>query len=197
MSHRDLIFIFFLTVFQACGQEKYPLTHEDLKLLPYKGNEVLIFKSGTGEYDTIKLKSYKLGYPDAPTRLKHYAQIASIHGNFTDPNLQGKNSRYLYGRLFELKASTPEREAVLGIFLKAKSAIYYGPSYFTKSQMDKLERIELRFSNRLLNDVIVIQAEANNQFKSRNNFVTSIYWSLSEGIVKYEKSSGETWTKVN
>lgn len=186
---------------QACGQDKIPLKEEELKMLPYKGNETLIFKSNRGDRDTIHLKDFKFGYPDGPEQLKYYGQKASIHGNFSDPNPPGDKHRYIYGRLFELNAATPERETMLGIFLKAKGAAFYGPDLLTVSQLNSLEKTNIHLNGRLLKDVIIIKADTTSKesryFIKRKNFVIAIYWSSSEGVVRYVKKDGEVWTKDN
>lgn len=188
-------------VLQACGQQ-IPLTEEELALIPYKGNETLTFKSNLGERDTIQLKDLRFGYHDGPERLRYYGQVATIYGDFSDPNPPSGKHRYVYGHVFSIDAATPESETMVGIHVSAKNAHFYGPNNFKLTQFDSIPQIKMKIKDSVLLDVLVINADTTKKrnyyyYKTRRNFITTVYWSRSEGVVKYVKKDGEVWTKDN
>lgn len=191
----------FVLSLQSLAQKKIPLTKEELGLLPYEGNETLIFKSNRGDYDTIRLVSSKLGYPDGPKPQKYSPQNATIYGNFSDPNSPNGKHRYLYGQLFEVFAATPDGGTRIGIYLKAKNAVFYGPTIYSLKKFNDLPVTSVEINQSLFDDVVIMRADtlskSGKEFKKRKNFVSNIYWSKAFGLLKYEKRDREVWIKIN
>ena len=50
----------------------------------------------------------------------------------------------------------------------------------------------LKNGEKLLNDIIILETE-----KKEISKIKTIYWSISEGIIKYETMEGNIWERVN
>ena len=65
-----------------------------------------------------------------------------------------------------------------------------------------LDTIQLRtFTTKLktYNDIILL-APGSNEYSDRSNFITQVYWSKSEGLIRYDKKDSVYWeltTKYN
>ncbi len=47
------------------------------------------------------------------------------------------------------------------------------------------------------NDIYVIDDEDWLNFKQRSNYVTKLYWSKSQGLIRYDKQDGVFWELTN
>jgi len=172
------------------GQEKIKL---DYSLIPYKGNEVLIFESNKGETDTIFLAGTKsfITATDPldifPTKAEHYYILARS----SDPSLRGSKHRYLTNPMVELSMSE-NNETYLKIDFTAKDAWFYGDSWLKKDKLMAKPKISMELNNEKLNDVVVFE-DLEKHYYDRTNHVEKLYWSLSKGIVRFEKKDNEVW----
>lgn len=56
--------------------------------------------------------------------------------------------------------------------------------------------IELKTLNGTFTDVYVINPIDNFGRKNRNDYVTKLYWSKSQGLVRFDKSDSEYWELI-
>jgi hypothetical protein len=122
---RLLLGLFLLTVLLVSCKWIVRLSEEDLSWMPYEGNEVLIFKSSTGEVDTIFLigKGMMESIVDPIFSLKDY-EIIKIFSKHTDPFAKNSQHRYLQSAFFVIHKNLDKRTA-LQIQLAAKDAYFY------------------------------------------------------------------------
>lgn len=184
-----------ICLFTSCGKT-IRLTTDEIKRIPYQGNEVLVFHSNQGEVDTIFLlggsKSKSPTDPLAifPTEVESY-NIGSTH---SDPSPPSGNHRYLDGGFLNLSASE-NRESYFTLYLRGKDAWFYGGRALYLKQIDSMPVVSLKTPNRTYIDIIHIYPDTQ-EYEHRSNFITKVYWSKSEGVIRYDKKDNIYWELV-
>ena len=181
--------ILFLT---SCGKT-IRLADKDFRWIPYKGTETLVFNSNTGETDTIFLLGTGRHTSPSdpldifPTNLEHFT-IASKH---SDPSPPSGNHRYLEGIFLEVSASE-HKSPYLTLHHTAKDAWFYGGQFMTLKDLDTMTHTSITTNRKTYDDIIILRPESDEYF-DRRNFVTKIYWSKSEGLIRYDKKDSVYW----
>lgn len=195
-SNSFILFLLSMSLI-SCGQT-YRLSEDDYTWMPYKGDETLVFKSSTGDTDTIFLlkKDTLWGYPDPIMSTSKY-EVAAIFCRHSDASTRSNEHRYLENYFFEIK-KTKSRRAELVFDLSAKDANFYRLSKIKIDSLNKIEPVTLQTSYGQYDDVYVIEGEDwLGSFYQRSNFVTKLYWSKSSGLVRYDKKDGVYWELMN
>ncbi len=192
---QNKFFLFFIpTILLSSCFKSYTLTQEDYKWMPYRGNETLIFKSNTGESDTIFLfeKHTMVGYfhPDTPSG--SYEEV-SVFGKHIDPDLVNGKPHYLEREFFSIKKNK-HGSTEMEISLSAKDAVFYRLSSIEINSLRKINTITLKSQFHQYDDVYIITGEdyEGNYFE-RSNFIIKVYWSRSSGLIRYDKKNGVYW----
>ena len=189
---RIIISILAIIALTSCGKT-VRLTDKDFRWIPYKGNETLVFSSNTGDADTIFLIGTDRGISPSdpldpfPTNLEHFT-IAARH---TDPNPPDGNHRYLESIFLELSASR-DGLPYLTLHHTAKNAVFYGSGFTDLKGLDTIKFILLQTKFKTYNDIILLSPESN-QYSDRSDFITKVYWSKSEGLIRYVKKNNVYW----
>ncbi|MFC4267306.1 hypothetical protein [Polaribacter marinivivus] len=160
------LFIILLTL-SSC---KEYLSEKDLKYMPYKNGERLIFENeNLNLIDTIIISNLEKFIPDGP----------QLHFNETIIAKTGES--YLvrinagYGKNSD---SYLEIEGLIGKFYL--------------EDFEKLKKHKLEYEGKTIYDVIILKTE-----KEGNSRIKKVYWSISEGIIKYETKKGNIWKIKN
>ena len=188
-----LVLTFFLLT--SCGKT-IRLSTKDFRWIPYKGNETLVFNSNTGDIDTIFLTGTKryISPTDPldmfPTNLEHFI----ISSTRSDPSPPSGNHRYLDGSIFvELSASKQKHNAFLSFDLTAKDSWFYGNNdSWSLKTIDTLRGDTLQTKSKLYYDIIVVTPDSD-EYVDRSNYLTKVYWSKSEGLVRFDKKDSVYW----
>jgi hypothetical protein len=178
----------------SCGRT-YRLLEEDYQWMPYKGSETLVFKSTTGETDTIFLlkKDTLMAYAEPQSISGPECEVLSVYCRHSDPSMKNDQHRYLQNRFFSVE-QTPDGLTVIDIRLLAKDAVLYRRSPLGIDSLDKVKPLTLQTAYGRYDDVYVIAGEDYlGTFRQRSNFVTKAYWSKSHGLVRYDKDNGICW----
>jgi len=185
--------ISFLT---AC-RGTYRLSGEEHEWMPYKGNETLVFSSNTGDTDTIFLlkKDTLIAYPEAQAINGRTYEVVSIFCRHTDP-LRDGGYRYLDNTLVELQKSK-DKKARLHFSLSTKNANFYRLTGIRIDSLAQQKFTSLTTKHKTYYDVYIIEDEDWFNFKQRSNYVTKLYWSKSEGLIRYDKQDGVFWELTN
>lgn len=194
MKKQFILFCFSILFLVSCGQTNR-LSEEDYLWMPYKGEETLVFKSNTGETDSIFLikKDTLLAYPEAQSINGIKYEVVSVFCKHSDPNILYDKQRYLENIFLEVEKSK-DRQAEINIMLSAKDANFYRLSKIKIDSLNKIEPITLQTSYGQYDDVYVIEGEDwLGSFYQRSNFVTKLYWSKSSGLVRYDKKDNIYW----
>ena len=184
------IFLFSISLLMSCSRTNR-LSEEDYKWMPYNGNETLVFKSNTGMEDTVFLleKDTLLGGGEEYTLSHTLYEVLSISGKHTDPT--GGEHRYLVNSLFEINKGK-DKLSELDIFFSAVDAHFYRLS---KIKIDSLNKekpsaFQTKYGN--YNDVYVFNGDQLG-YSERSNFITKLYWSKSNGLIRYDKKDTVYW----
>lgn len=193
MNTPKIILTFLISIFLISCGKTIRLTDKDFRWIPYKGNETLVFNSNVGDADTIFLlgtdRQTSPSDPlDAfPTNLDHFT-IASRH---SDPSPPSGNHRYLESIFLEVSASK-EKSPYLTLHHAGKDAWFYGGGFMELKDLDTIKFISLLTKQKPYNDIILLNPESN-EYSDRSNFITKVYWSKSEGLIRYDKKDSVYW----
>lgn len=184
----------FLTIslLTSCGKT-IRLADKDFRWIPYKGTETLVFNSNAGDADTIFLlgtdrQTVPSDPLDAfPTNLEHFT-IASRH---SDPSPPSGNHRYLENEFLTLSASE-SKSPYLTLHHAAKDAWFYGGGFMELKDLDTIKFISLTTKRKTYNDIVLLNPESS-EYADRSNFIVKVYWSKSEGLIRYDKQDSIYW----
>ena len=193
MNFRKYIPIFLLIIqLTSCGKT-IRLADEDFRWIPYKGTEILVFSSSTGDTDTIFLLGTNRQTAPSdpldvfPTELEHYT-IASRH---SDPAPSDRNHHYLESVFLELSASE-YKSPYLTLHHTGKDAWFYGGQFMELKDLDTLHLVSLVTKLKTYHDIVILYPESY-EYLGRSDFITRIYWSKSKGIIRYDKKDSIYW----
>lgn len=138
--------------------------------MPYKKGDVLIFENKSlNLIDTITISDLKKFIPDGPQLYFNETIKAETGNNF----LVSINAGYGKNSDSYLKIEN----------LNGK---------FYLEDFEKLEKQKLENGNKTINDVIILKTETKGISR-----INKVYWSISEGIIKYETKKGTIWELKN
>ncbi|MEO6253005.1 MAG: hypothetical protein ABIO79_06860 [Ferruginibacter sp.] len=168
------------------------LSEDDYKWMPYTGKETLIFRSNTGMEDTIFLlkKDTILGYADPLALNGLQYEVLTVSGKHTDPT-EGEH-RYLESNLFEINKGK-DKFAALDIWFMAADAWFYRSSEIKIDSLQKEKPSPFKTQYGQYNDVYVFNGEDELGYGQRSNFITKLYWSKSNGLIRYDKKDTVYW----
>ena len=171
----------------------YRLSEKEHDWMPYKGNEILVFISNTGDTDTILFlqKDTLIAYPEAQSLNGKTYEVVIIVCRHTD-QLRDGGYRYLDNDFVELKKSK-DKKARLHFNLSTKDANFYRLTGIRIDSLAQLKFTSLVTKHKTYNDVYVIDDEDWLNFKQRGDYVTKLYWSKSEGLIRYDKQDSVYW----
>ena len=189
-----ILFVLLGTIILISMGRTYKIPKDDYELIPYAGNEILIFESNKGEIDTIFLQGIErmINPTDPldifPTKVEYY-YVINKHSDPSPPN--GKH-RYLEGHILVELSANKKNDTGLKINLSAKNARFYGSAWLTKSELERMPTINLKIKGTLYEDVKVFE-DIKKEYYERSNYINKLYWSMSGGIVRYDKKDNELW----
>jgi len=193
MKNQFILFFISMILLISCGKT-YKLTEEDYKWMPYRGNETLVFKSNTGDKDTIFLfkKDTMVGYFHPQTSSDCY-EVVSVFGKHIDPDLVNGQPHYLEREFFSIK-KTKDEYTEMKILLSAKNAVFYRLSSIEIDSLMKANTIMIKSQFHQYDDVYIINGEDyQGNLYERSNYITKVYWSKSNGLIRYDKKDGVHW----
>ena len=183
-------YCFIVTTVISCS-EHYKLKEDDIKYIPYKGNEVLIFHSDKNRADTIFLKGMSQFngcgepldmYPDRCDGIR-------VNCTRTDPNYD----RYLEGKELVHLVAAQSGETHISFDIILKGSWFYNLDTYSLSALDKMPNSELVIGNKIYKDVKVFEAsDYAKQFAQRENYAERFYWSVGHGFLGLDRRD-EKW----
>ena len=192
MKNLFIFFLYPLLTLGACNQTIL-LTDKDYSWMPYKGNEILVFKSNTKDTDTIFFirKDTLLGYPDPALSTAKFEEVA-IFSKHSDAYMS-TGHRYLESYFLKIK-KTMSKKAEIVFALSARDAKFYRLNPIKIDSLCRIKLMPFTTSYKHYEDVYIIDAEDyTGSFYQRSDFVTKLYWSKSEGLIRYDKKNGVYW----
>jgi hypothetical protein len=194
MKNQLFLFLFSTSFLMSCGHTN-KLSEEDFKWMPYNGNETLVFKSNTGDTDTVFLlkKDTLLAYPEAQSANGTKYEIVTIFCKHSDPNMPSSKHRYLKNNFLEIGKAKDNRTKI-NVLLSAKDAKYYKLSAIKIDSLNKETPSTLLTQYGQYDDVYIFNSEDYlGNLRQRNNFITKVYWSKSNGLIRYDKKDTVYW----
>lgn len=161
--------------------------------MPYKGNEILVFNSNTGATDTIFFlqKDTLIAYPEAQSLNGKTYEVVRIFCRHSD-QLRNGGYRYLENDFVELRKSK-DKKARLHLNLSTKDANFYRLTGIRIDSLAQQNFTSLATKHKTYNDIYIIEAEDWLNFKQRRGYVTKLYWSKSEGLIRFDKQDSVYW----
>lgn len=164
----------------SCETEQFSLDKDDLNIIPYEGNEVLVLESREKKLDTIFLNGYEDFYKSAkrlslfPTdKFETYYIKASIfdinYKDYTD-----------YHVLVELVQARENTNLTFSIKIQDISCF----AFFGDGEFEKLKFTDLTIKNKIYNDVKIIEMDKDDQDYVKN--ADRFYWSLNDGFLGFD-----------
>ena len=188
-----IIALLAFSLLTSCSRT-YRLSEDDLKWMPYKGNEILVFNSNTGDTDTIFFlkKHIEIADADIYSPWSDKYELVSIFCKHTDPWPPDGRHRYLENYFMTLTKSK-DGKARLEIKFSAKDANFYKLHGTRIDSLDMVRPTTLATKYKTYKDVYIIEDEDWLNFKQRGDYITKAYWSKSEGLIRYDKQDGVYW----
>ena len=192
-----IIVLAFLTI--GCRSNTYTIPKDDYKLIPYKGNEELVFKSNKGDVDTVFLQGTKRFF--SPINQWSYpiknCEHFSIVSKRSDPTIMNVKGRYLDS--LNLITLFNDGDTKIEIEFTAKTAWFYGDKIYTKQEFLELKNTILDIGVHRYNDIVILHPNwtigdnKQGNIVERPNSIIKLYWSGEKGIVRYDKPNNEYW----
>jgi len=176
----SIIIAFILT---SCGV-KTELNDKDLKWLVYEPKDTLVFQTEHGDLDTTIIIDKKIFYPGYnPVEIhdKYLPEIGQIW-------YYNKNTPYINDakELVYLEKNKPDHRAE-GFISYLNETFFFDSDNFDKTDTT------ISIDSKTYSDLIEITSS--HRISLECNTIERIWWSVSEGIVKYETCEGIFWTK--
>ncbi|MBN8864819.1 MAG: hypothetical protein J0H92_15710 [Sphingobacteriales bacterium] len=191
MKKQLISFVLYSLILASCGKLNR-LSEEDYSWMPYNGDETLVFKSSTGEIDSIFLikKDTLLAYPEAQSiNGVKYEEVAVFCNHYRQDNQNVGRSYYL----FKVQKAKDNR-AELVFDLSTKGNKFYRLLPVKIYSLRKESPVSLETSFGKYNDIYIIYPDDNaKDFYQLSNFVTKLYWSKSQGLIRFDKKDGVFW----
>jgi hypothetical protein len=193
MNSKSFIIFFLLIILLIACSKTIRLTDDDFRWIPYKGTETLVFSSSKGDTDTIfLLGTDRQTVPSDPldvfpTDLEHYT-IASRH---SDPAPSDRNQHYLETVFLELSASE-YKSPYLSLHHTGKDAWFYGGQFMKLKDLDTIKFVSLVTKLKTYHDIVLLYPESD-EYSVRSDFITKVYWSKAEGLIRYDKKDSVYW----
>ena len=186
-------YCFLVTIIFSCSKH-YNLKKDDIKYIPYKGNEVLIFQSDKNRFDTIVLKGMSNfnGCGDPLAIFPDQCDGISLNCTRTDPNYD----RYLEGQHLVEIVATQSGETHISFDITLRGSWFYNNDSYSLSAFDKIPNSQLTSGNRVYHDVKIFEAsDYAKQYEQRDNYAKRFYWSVSQGFLGLDRRD-EKWRLI-
>lgn len=162
------------------------LTEKEKSAIPYKANDILVFKSNHSELDTLRINEITIREHPPNLGDMFWAKNTEVLRVQSDKNCKNCDEIITVAK----QNFTSEINISFDLILKGKR-YYHGTNFktLTKSQPEKLivNGIEL-------NDIVRIDRKSE---KTHSGHINRIYWSKSKGIVRIDINSDYYWELIN
>ena len=184
INPKFIIAILVVSFLTSC-RGSYRLSEEEHEWIPYKGNETLVFSSNTNDIDTIFFiqKETLIAYPEAQALNGKTYEMVRIFAKYSND----------VSRDFVELRKSKDKKARLHFNLWAKDAVFYRLTGISIDSLSQQAPTSFKTESKTYNDVYIIDDEDWLNFKQRNNYVTKLYWSKSEGLIRYDKQDSVYW----
>lgn len=181
----------------SCGSKTYRFKDGDFEWIPYKKADTLVFTSNTGDTDTLFIKAPNryMAYDVAPLSPFPQDSIEKFHIHYFFSNDTITRYGQYPGETIIAMTKTIKNRTKVGFGVVTNDAFFYGLRYFDIKELRKEKLINLQTNLKTYNDILLIEPDTSNRkWSSRDHYVLRMYWSKSEGLVRYDKNNEVQYT---
>lgn len=199
MSILRLFIITISAVFlTSCGAKTYKLSDTDFEWIPYNGKDTLVFTSNLGDTDTLFLRKGQkyMEYQVNPLSMKPADSTEnfsiSYKLNYFD-TIQKINNFGVWPLIIMRRGE--DGITNIGFSITRSEAYLEGMKFFSidKLKRQKFETIETNLKR--YEDVFIIVPDTFSlRYSNPGDYVVRMYWSKSEGLVRYDKNNNVFYT---
>lgn len=193
---KTLVVILTLIVLFSC-RSTYRLSQSEQKFNPYKEGDTLTFISSSGDKDSIFIVNVSKFYKKPNLSYKFFddrRQEIYVSVRHSDPSPPDGKQRYLTNRFLTI-GKQDTSSATIQMEFAAKNAWFYGHN-LTLDAIAYYKKETIKVPAGTFSDVVAISSY-NQEYKSRDNFIKTIYWSKSFGYIRFDLLNGTTWELIN
>lgn len=187
MIRNILPILFTVMLFSSCTKK---LNEVERSWNPYHLNQTIVFESSEKELDTIVIDEIIDAVSSSPEPELYRHMVLKVYGK----RLKKKESKFSNVEILNISSSTPNKTSQIGFPLNFKSAWFAGWG-FKLNELSGRSTISVTTKAGTFDDVIKLQAVVDNPEKE--NEVKFMYWSKSNGYIKFERDDGFTWELVS
>lgn len=186
------VYCLLLATIFSCKHHK--LKKDDERYIPYKGTEILVFKSDKERMDTVFLNGISDfdGCGDPWDFFPDKCDAIRLKCTRSDPNYD----RYLEEQeLVEIVAGE-DGKSHISFNIILKGAWFYNMDSYRIKEFEDFPNNVLVINKKVYTDVKVFEAsEYAKQYEHRDNYAERFYWSLNHGFLGLDKRS-EKWRLI-
>jgi hypothetical protein len=179
--------IYLLVFLSSCIS--IPLSKSYTKLNPYAENTVLVFKSNKKTInDTLFVTKIGKSYRDGPVPVIKNHQLLTVYTNasaFYNNGLPLENKKIL----------TIEMKGRIDFSIAINENATFFSQYKNTDVLTTATPDTLTVGNRLYTDVVTIYSTSP-YLLYRDNEISKVYWSLSNGYIRLVNPNGETYDLI-
>ncbi len=176
------VFLFLLLSIGGCSQERSFLTDEEKFWNPYIDGMSLVFSSSGGINDTLTIiNSNEIGFPDG---------IGSLKNERLQVVVKRKISNYKRSTeltFLRISAQSTTELSNIDFQFSIPGSEFWGRNYKI-ADLDNHDLYTIQTPCGIFDDVIVV--ECNSKRIPIDTDIITIYWSKSNGYIKYERKDG-------
>jgi hypothetical protein len=173
------------------------LSSQAYEWMPYKGGEVLVFSSNENDVDTLFLLEVHTS-TSGRGEMGMDANYESLSVEYRHTEHYDDQDTAGFGWDSFVSIIARGNGDVLNVGLQAKRAFFYStqPDPLIKSLNDvEPKTVSTRYGD--YDDVYIFEPTKEDLSEyyehNKNVYVKKLYWSKSEGLVRYDKLNGEIW----
>ena len=181
----------------SCGSKTFKFKDSDFEWVPYHSADTLIFTSNTVDIDTLFIKAPKryMVYDVDPLSPFPQDSIEKFHIPYSFSNDTTKRFGQYPGETIFAMTKTTKNKTRIGFGVVTNDAFFYGLKYYDITELRSANLIELQTDYKTYKDILVIEPDTSNyKWSSRDHFVLRMYWSKSEGLVRFDKNNNDHYT---
>lgn len=181
----------------SCGSKTFKFKDSDFEWVPYKNADTLIFTSNTGDTDSLFIKEPKryMVYDVDPLSPFPQDSIEKFHIPYFFSNDTTKRFGQYPGETIFAMTQTKKNKPRIGFGVATNDAFFYGLKYYDVKELNSARLVNLQTDYKNYNDVFVIEPDTSNQnWSKRDHYVLKMYWSKSDGLVRFDKNNNVYYT---
>lgn len=177
------------TLIFLLGSCRTDLTEQEIKWIPYKKGEILVFKSSNQELDSFKITGITSSY-------LYDNEILEVKCQYLEKSLDTYGNLDTVNSFLIALTAEKDNQSVFTLNLNRKFARFTPFVAKRLSLLDSMQVTSIEVNNRIFNDVLIFEPDNSNpeylNYAEDSIFVNKVYWSKSYGLIKFDLSNNKT-----